>query len=90
MNTMEILIKSCAEGELKPHQLLGSVRAGEAMIYKDRWARFVKVRPNQYRVEVGNKGDQGALITDTVQTPVEAKLSVISHVVDAVKEPSHA
>lgn len=78
---MTTLLNAVKKGEAKPHSLLKMLKTQETLEYGDKWARFRKIKPGQFVIEIGVKGEEAPLEEQTAESPIEAKLAVIDALV---------
>jgi hypothetical protein len=83
---MQVLIKQVAAGELAMSHLVSLVRPGEPIQYGPHWARYTKVQSGKFEVLFGDAGSDTPTSTETVSTPVEAKLMVLEHLIALARE----
>ncbi len=90
MTLFELIIQQAAQGTVKPHQLIASIKAGELHTAGNRGARFTKTRPGVFRLELFEEDMTKPADTTEASSPVEAKLSVIDWLIEgfmASEEP---
>lgn len=64
--------------------LAGMIGNNEKVSNGNRWAKFQKIGPRQYKIERGEGPNQ---MVDEVTSPAVAKMMVIQHVAHAEGEP---
>jgi hypothetical protein len=79
----DIAVEAVLAGRIKTHNLLDHVKPNIPFSYKAASAKFMKVRPGEFKVVKMLDGEE--FDTAVVSNPNEAKMEVIGYVVDSAK-----
>jgi hypothetical protein len=76
-------LQAVAAGNLSSATVLSMIQANTPYTLGDHEARFSKVRPGEYKVLLDGKEQQAV-------SAVEAKLVVVEHLINTMKQPQAA